>query len=690
MARVVGDLWPQASGSASLGVEQTGLDGFGREIRPFGHIHMNSGIFHDPSVGGSGVIRLQKSNEPIGYVNAKQNGFGFSVNGGIYYPLEIMSNNNLDIGADLVTPNGAMRIITSGSLTGISTGHGANSVFTTVDGYVALVANGGGNGRGDIVSSATQQIELDPFNGSGSLNYRFGPHQSWYIKTTHTNGTGGPFNDGFWPIAHSGNVAQMIAQAGGGAQSLQAAYNGGSEIIIGQHGNYFDGVVVREPTTPNQFDGHHTALIEPASVSAGISVSGGALPNPLIGIAGTYRLSSLSSLSSQYLHIRSSGSASLNSSAVLFGFDQKDFGPSIGVLLSSGTFHVRTHTGDIQLYANATVKLQPFNGSGELEYRMGPYQAWHWKPTYGGTGGPAGDGFQPIPHSGQIANMISAAAAAGGSLQAAYVLGRTINTTALDGGPVAISGITTYGLRLAQLEGGHPHMLLSGIYAQATAASVSLPGALWLQAHSAGIGSQLGVGTVTNQADASAMSLGIPTLFYNTNGSGITSVRVASGIMQAFNNSASAAIDNTGIMLPLSVITTPSNFYAIETTSGVQILVPGFYKITYVAVFEKTLGSLTQQVATEVRNQDKWGRVFRMLGSNSTAILRDNNVLNLGVANGQWLGDLKSNDYIVVFANTTEVPPADNSLRAKSRQCNLIIEWIGPRCGGESTLQKVS
>lgn len=724
MAIETGDLIPRSSGSASLGVEQIGLDGFSTDIRPFAHVHMNSGIFHDPLMGLSGVIRFTKDDGHFfpELLIFPGEGFEFSVDGGRTYLLGIHKdiingwniihgeNANrtaiLSSGISLLSVAGTIDLSTYGGgislgtnlqdgaitlnsqldqislLTGMPVGVALNkgiSLSTTVT-NIALEAGVVGAGMGDI--------QLSAWGSSGQFRYRFGPHQSWWMKTSHSN-TSGPNGDGYWPIAHSGNVAQMIAQAGGATQSLQAAYDGGNEIIIDPHGNYFDGAIVREPVTPELFNGVFTSLLEGNAVSNGIAVSGGLLPL-FLSVNGSYRHSSLSALNSQFLYIRSSGAITQNSKVMVFGYVQNHFGSQTGVILSSGSLQTRTYTGDITNIANGTISLKPFDGSGQLEYRMGPHQAWHWKPTYGGTGGPAGDGFQPIPHSGQINQMILAASAAAGNLQSSYEAGRTINTSALNGGPVAISGIDTYGLQLAQLEGSHPHIIISGIYAQATSASVLLPGAMWLQAHSAGIDAQLGPNTVTNQDEASAQSLGIPTLFYNTNGSGITSVRVASGIAQAFNNGNSSAIDEVGIMVPISIITTPTTFYTVDSVSGIGILVPGLYKISYVAGLEKTLGSLTQCVATEIRNQDKWGRVFRMLGSNSTATMRDDNALDRATANGQWLGDLKAGDHIIIFANTTEAPPAGNSVRAKSRQCNLIIEWIGPKCGGESTLQKVS
>ena len=61
MAIDTGDLTPRVSGAASLGVEQIGLCGFTSDIRPFCHVHMNSGVWHDPFYGQSGVLRYSQA-----------------------------------------------------------------------------------------------------------------------------------------------------------------------------------------------------------------------------------------------------------------------------------------------------------------------------------------------------------------------------------------------------------------------------------------------------------------------------------------------------------------------------------------------------------------------------------------------------------------------------------------------------
>jgi len=265
MARETGDLWPQSSGSASLGAEMSN-GGFTGAIRPFAHVHMYSGIFHN-SLDSSGIIRLDIGK---GLFNAFNPVFGFSLNGGQNYPLEIGSSAINSENISIETPRGSLGLAASGgvavssqtanivisaasdiglaSITGqITLGAEAGNISVVADGPTGTLDLFGNfdaflrsaddvtistlpNGN-NISVLAGQQVRLNCFAGSGVFEYRFGPYQSWYMKTTHAN-TGGPFNDGYWPIAHSGNVSQMINQAVLGLSSgLQVAYNGGRRII---------------------------------------------------------------------------------------------------------------------------------------------------------------------------------------------------------------------------------------------------------------------------------------------------------------------------------------------------------------------------------------------------------------------------------------------------------------------------
>jgi hypothetical protein len=62
MTRINGDIIPASSGIAHLGVNGGRGDSFDiASLAPFGHIHLNSGVFHDPMTGQSGVMRYSQA-----------------------------------------------------------------------------------------------------------------------------------------------------------------------------------------------------------------------------------------------------------------------------------------------------------------------------------------------------------------------------------------------------------------------------------------------------------------------------------------------------------------------------------------------------------------------------------------------------------------------------------------------------
>lgn len=219
MAIEVGDLWPFASGTSSLGAEMTN-GGFAGEIRPFAHVHMLSGVFQDPVQAMSGIIRYARKG--IGFLSRR--GLEMSFDGGLSFPVNFYENLtalNPPSYSFLSDANWSWQA--SGSLGFASLFK--NISFTTLDfDFTGFDSN--------IVFTSFSDCSLSAFQASGRLNYRFGPHQSWHMKTSHSS-TGGPANDGYWPIAHSGNVAQMIAQAagGGGSLGLQNSYQAHRLII---------------------------------------------------------------------------------------------------------------------------------------------------------------------------------------------------------------------------------------------------------------------------------------------------------------------------------------------------------------------------------------------------------------------------------------------------------------------------
>lgn len=299
MFQINGDLVPSVSGRANLGVNVSpnGSDAFDiTTLRPFNHVHMNSGVWHDQS-GESGVLRYSRA----------ANAFELSTDGGnIFRPIIVALQGAYDGGdeVNLDYRNGYKGILLKETIPGVAQLDANDNILRRTQDYAiavsgftldplnphrfsfaglrsnALVISGSGNptesptslflgfanppgfnnsaifstsgnmflnaggfitvfsdgdmniiagnvaGDADMIIGATDNIIIIPtgdgtFNSSkqtllvafasGFLNYQFGPHQSWYIKTSHAL-TGGPFNNGFWPIPHSGMILEMIAR----------------------------------------------------------------------------------------------------------------------------------------------------------------------------------------------------------------------------------------------------------------------------------------------------------------------------------------------------------------------------------------------------------------------------------------------------------------------------------------------
>lgn len=477
-----GDLLPQASGSASIGVNQTNGSPTST-ILPYNHVHMISGVWHDQS-GQSGVLRY----------NRAAGGFEVSIDGGATFSL-VASTTSIDlddayeVGNEInqnrrtlsptalseggmvigqvpvlikhvipgagntngarslvqgredagviasgfsLTPNlpntfaygalgpGFLHLQASGtpSASPVSFVIGLGNVGSIVDnlgifstdavmqwnirGLTISTDAGEADGNiaintGNVSNGLGGQVTLSPFAGSGQLNYNFGPYQSWYIKTSDSNG--GPFGNGEWPIAHSGQVAAMIsASITGNAGNLNAAYTNGNEINMRRDNNDRNvGVVVKETNGVAAFDLQQAASL--AHLNYGIAVSGGTGAN---GFAFT-------KLIPNGLYVKSSGTASTSQSAMAIGYISSL--PQTAFLAAQHdlSFTVLRNLGYTAGTANqpgGQINLSAFIGSGQIEYRYGPFQSWAMKVRNVGTGGPAGDGFHPIPHSGQINLMV--------------------------------------------------------------------------------------------------------------------------------------------------------------------------------------------------------------------------------------------------------------------------------------------
>ena len=427
------DLIPFASGSASIGVNQIGVAGFGNPV-PYNHVHMNSGFWHDIT-GSSGAIRY--ANGPgiiLGGTHSPYQlpALEFSSDGGMSFALRLGSiSDGGGIGPHGFIQGGSaienlLYIINSGTIYIDSeiakvNIHGHEEIQVLSDDDIVINAassinidatdnvnsNVGVNydvlvGRDTIITAGLidtgGQIALNAFASSGRLQFRFGPHQGWAAKLTHSS-VGGPANDGFWPIPHSGQISQMIAQATpGGTVDLQEAYDNGNEIDPRRDLVGYKGILVRE-TIPG-FNGNYTSnpdITANGLGKYGIAVSGHTLtPNDF----NSFGFSSLNSLA---LVIQSSGSVSALARSFFLGYSAGN--PNVVFFNSDANlrFTVGDTTGP---GTGGQIDFRPFGGSGRLDYRFGPYQAWNVRSSIS-TGGLLNDGYWPIAHSGNVNEMIA-------------------------------------------------------------------------------------------------------------------------------------------------------------------------------------------------------------------------------------------------------------------------------------------
>ena len=563
MATEIGDLFPYASGTSSLGVEQiNGVDsGFTTDVRPFSHIHMNSGVLHN-ILGSSGVLRFGSSE------------LEFSNDGGITF--------------------------TSFNRVPLHTAYTLGNEVTLQPGYKGIILK-------------------ETIPGKTRL-----PLPTAFFDATSDYG-----------IVVSGFSLTPLNPNSAAATSIQS-----------------HGITIRSSGRP----------AFPASTLT-IGYPDGFLPEaPLISTSGKLIVTSYQQLS-------------LVTGAGDILIDNTDSG---------------LHNNDINLESTAQIALKAFFfgpvPSGQLEYRFGPYESWQTYINSAPTSGPAQDGFWPIPHSGQIAQMITEGGG-GGTLQQAYEAGHRIDTSTGQGGPVQIHGGTSiWGLHLSQTELGgvsFPHILMSGVIGVVSAATRT--GSIFAQQHTLARSEdkvRLGIGTISSKAEADALSLGPNTLFYH-DGSGVVNIRTCSGVTAFTNITNIPTISETEDDINFSPGTQliPDTYATGVSNSGIIVLVPGLYRIQYNIFYEKTTGSLTQSVKAQTIISDQWGREGSVFGGASYASLRDNNAHKRNSGTGNMLVDINAGEAVNIRVNTTEAPPAGNNIRLEARSCYVILEYIGPQRG---------
>ena len=488
---------------------------------------------------------------------------------------------------------------------------------------------------------------------------------------------------------------------------IQDAYDGGNEVQTIRHGTSYQGIAILEPPTP--FDGSFgwDDSSDPfvGHTTYGLAVSGAPIPGNPTG-------SALSRLTSQFLHIRPSGTGS-NRSALFIGYP--DAVISTPIIASSGSFDFYVNGGDMayvvagskrefiggsheivaqafisvesvgsyNVIAATTLDLQSdtdrftvncFNSSGHLEYLFGPYEAWHTKA------GAGSDTLVPIPHSGHVLQMILANAGGGPvSLQTAYDNGHTIVTSA--NRPVSISGQASDCLSLSSLL--YAAIAFSGVVA--APANARQLGDLWFAGHCL---RPEHASLVSTFGSANFIGGGLPSLWYHAGNSGVINIRTGSGIVQFFNV-ASTNFNEQGTYVPFTntgQVVADRHFRA-HNNSGIRVFTEGLYKAIYSVSVEKIAGELTQQANIFIHITRDNGNAFNIFGGESFCHVRNSTNLSQNTANGQAVFDMDAGELFNIFVQESDVPVAPNQVRITARQASVILEFIGPKRGTGGRVQ---
>lgn len=316
--------------------------------------------------------------------------------------------------------------------------------------------------------------------------------------------------------------------------------------------------------------------------------------------------------------------------------------------------------------------LNPWGGSGQLRYEFGPYEAWHTSPS-------TTSDFFPIPHSGQIVQMIAELAPGGGTpgLQEVYEAGNTLAVKAA-GGDLLITADANK-TRLGT-NSTRPHLHMSGV--------LSLPvgdperGDVWMSRHE-----QLEQpSSATTAAEADALSLGPSTLGVNS-GSGIINISTGSGITQLINASAVTINSNTytAITWDETVGLTAGAFrdshYAHLNSGGtgaedVRILVDGLYRVHYHLNFDLTVAPVSHDsLGTAISVNGTIinpGKAYAILQRGANAGTGDERTLCATVMLNLDAGDILN----------VEGRLEDNNgytIQTIVDECWMTVEYIGPK-----------
>lgn len=678
MARQVGDLWPAMSGTSSLGAEQIGENGgFSEEIRPFAHVHLNSGVFHD-ATGQSGIIRLNQ--EASTFEQSLDGGVTFSPLGGgaddslnsayengRYISLDKIASKHEGIiiesaaGADgffgvnvfngVSGPDLSPMLLLSGVAPGSATGAYRKAAFglynngyairasgtpTTDPCFFSLSANGtflSAVSSGLYVASHAGDYVVSVSNGSVSLEgsnaFLTGSNQTQltafgnsgllsyqfgpYEAWHTTNGAG---DTTLIPIPHSGHVEQMI----NGRFNDQDVVTLTTSLTTN----------INAAATNNLISWDTQSLVQGDSISHSTTTNSSRLTANETGI---YYISATLSFTSTQQRYNGRIKIRVNGTTVL------------GVRGKSG--YIRALSGHNEASLQLTNYAIQLNAGDYIEVLVDREST---------LTGPA-----TLVANESYITMIRGNVAAGNDLQTAYENGDTIILNS--NSDLEVWSANSSSFKLVATD-NNPAINFSGVARASTNSQER--GNLDLLYH----GDVASTGQPTLET-AQARALGLATFALNT-GSGIANVSVGSGI-QRWRQSGSSTIAAfpTFTVIGLSnQISENDVYYTYDASStGIRILSPGLYLVTGSIQFQSagvTTSVVSQLTVNGTSQAGTAGSALIIAGGFSSTY--PNGLLNL-----------KANDIIRLQASKLS---AAGTIQTTANETSLNLVYLGPPRGG--------
>jgi len=208
--KINGDLIPSSSGVAHLGINGNGAGAFDiASLRPFGNVHLVSGIYHDPLFGQSGVMRYSRQAEAFQVsVDGGATFNNLSTAGGVT-SIGVIGDADLTGNVDLAVPSsGFMTITDTANASPINFAvdfHGLSGLYRfPTQGFNSKIVNEIADQSGDKANGSLT------INGAGDISTNF-TGNTLTISTTGPKGYTTTFtNTDSTVITHNLNTSSIV------------------------------------------------------------------------------------------------------------------------------------------------------------------------------------------------------------------------------------------------------------------------------------------------------------------------------------------------------------------------------------------------------------------------------------------------------------------------------------------------